>query len=550
MTTESSPGQGAPQDEQGWAFRPRRSADRPQQYRDRPRQWQTDAGWDDGSPAEESPREAPAPRFDVTVPLRIPEPGSDAHRAARETGRRTPPPSPYSGDPAGRESEQHSAATGLLDREPPRHTEPNAARPYADAEGAEPRKKGRAGRIVLALAVLATAGGGAAFLLKQEEAAAVASENLTQAWQIPAAARSDTLIGSWLTDKLLVRAGTRGGLRAYDLSDGGQKWNAKSSLPLAEKGTVPCAMSPTVNAKGVGTVAFGEDGSTCTWLAGIKASTGKVLWSIPLTDTKHPASVATSTYVQGNVATIVSANYLGGVNVRTGTRVWGYKPRGRYCNAYNWGTDGAVLVGDYCLDKKTRFTLSAYDPKTGKILWRKAQKAHSEVTHVLSGSPLIASVHTVHEDGVRVFDEHGGSRVLAVGDDELFSGNTSEADHSARLYGDVLATPASSSDQIVIAGFDTSTGAKLWTVKSAALAVPASDDEDDASDAAVYAVTLSGAPQLISIDRRTGRTTPVVGLPRENGAKNFTAGTVYVTPDGGVLELSALGSEGGVRYYR
>ncbi|MDT4912498.1 MAG: hypothetical protein QOC66_1626, partial [Pseudonocardiales bacterium] len=31
---------------------------------------------------------------------------------------------------------------------------------------------------------------------------------------------------------------------------------------------------------------------------------------------------------------------------------------------------------------------------------------------------------------------------------------------------------------------------------------------------------------------------------------NFTAGTVYVTPDGGVLELNALGTGGGVQLYR
>lgn len=97
----------------------------------------------------------------------------------------------------------------------------------------------------------------------------------------------------------------------------------------------------------------------------------------------------------------------------------------------------------------------------------------------------------------------------------------------------------------MIDGFDTATGAKLWTLRSAVLAVPASGAKDK-----VYAVTTSGSPQLISIDPRTGRTTPVAGLPVGNGKWSFVSGTVYVTPDGGMLELNALGTNGGVRLYQ
>ncbi|MGI5459238.1 PQQ-binding-like beta-propeller repeat protein [Streptomyces sp. CA-249302] len=545
MTTESSPGQGAPQEEPGWAFRPRESAARPQPYGDRRRQAEADTSADGRSSAGQGRRRpASGPRFDATMPLRVPEPRSDAHEAIRGPGDRIPPYTRPGADPADQERRHRSAAAPDLGREFPPSPGPVAAQPATGRRGQRPGKARQTGRIALVLAVLAAAGGSAAVLLKQQEAAAVASKNLTQVWQTPAPARDDTLIGSWLTQKLLVVAGTRGGLRAYDISDGTRLWSTVSSAAAAKRGTVPCAMSPTLSAKGVGTVAFGKDGSTCTWLAGVKASTGKILWSMPLTNTKHPSTVTASTYVQGDVATIVSDNFLGGVNIRTGSRVWGYKPRGRYCNAYGWGTDGTVLVDDYCLDKKTKFTLTAYDAKTGKVIWRKAESAHSDVTHILSGSPLVAAVHTARQDAVRVLDAHGNGRKLAVGDDELTSGNTSEADHSARLYGTVLATPATTAGRTAVDGFDTTTGAKLWTHPSTALAVPPSDGHKT-----VYAVTTSGTPQLITIDRRTGHTTPVAGLPRGSGAWNFTAGTVYVTPNGGVLELSSLGSNGGVRFY-
>ncbi|MGW0968020.1 outer membrane protein assembly factor BamB family protein [Streptomyces sp. NPDC002516] len=555
---------------------------------------------DDGWPAPPYGA-SPGTRWDTTMPMRAPEPRTGAHDALDEQDRRTPPRA-RRGDGSADRSGRPSATAGVPAPATARRPEPAAAQPRPrTGSGGEPAPKPKwVGRMALALVVLVAAGGASVVLFEEEDAAAVASKQLTREWQIPAPAADDALIGSWLTDKLLVRASSRGGLRAYDLTDGKQVWSAKFPAPAkssasagssgtttssgatttapgtttssgtatpsgtsaeadtagssataptsgtsAEAGTVPCAMSPTLGAHGIGTVAFGKDGSTCTRLAGVDASTGRILWSMPLTSTKHPAAATASTHVQGDVATIVSENFLGGVDLRTGSRVWGYKARGHYCNAYDWGTAGTVLVDDFCLDQKTRFTLTAYDGKTGKVIWRKPESAHSDVTHILSGSPLVASVHTARQDAVRVFDTHGTGRKLAVGNDELTSGNTTGADHSARLYGKVLVTPASAAGSTQIDAFDTTTGAKLWTARSAALAVPASGAHDK-----VYAVTLSGSPQLIGIDPRTGRTTPIAGLPVGTGKWSFTSGTVYVTPDGGVLVLNALGSNGGVRLYR
>ncbi|MGW3915403.1 outer membrane protein assembly factor BamB family protein [Streptomyces sp. NPDC005070] len=587
MTTNSSPGQGASQEDEGWAFRPRRPAADAQPYREEqphreersyrarrtypeqePYQEQQSSyreqrsshpeqqssyreqrsyGTQQSYPQQQPPQGQQPYRAQQSYPEQQPYQEQQSHEARQPhwEQRRTEPAVPRDGrSPA--EPYDSSAGTRWDGTMALRVSEPAAAQPRPDtgADGKRAGKPRRVGRIVLTLALLA-AGGTAAVVFKQEEAAAVASENLTQVWQTPAPAADDALIGSWLTDKLLVRAGSRGGLRAYDLTDGKQVWRATPSADAAEHGTVPCAMSPTLNAQGIGTVAFGTDGSTCTWLAGVKASTGKILWSMPLTSTKHRSPATAATYLQGNVATVVGDNFLGGVDVRTGGRVWGYKARGHYCNAYAWGTDGTVLVDDFCLDKKTRFTLTAYDGKTGRVIWRKPEKAHSDVTHVLSGSPLIASVHTARQDAVRVFDTAANGRKLAVGNDELTSGNDTGADHSARLYGKVLVTPALAAGHPVIDGFDTTTGAELWTYRSAALAIPSSG-----RDGKVYAVTTSGPPQLVSIDPRTGRSTPVAGLPKGTGKWSFTSGTVYVTPDGGVLELNALGSNGGVRLYR
>ncbi|WP_406432864.1 PQQ-binding-like beta-propeller repeat protein [Streptomyces sp. NBC_01589] len=406
------------------------------------------------------------------------------------------------------------------------------------------RASRRAGRILLTLAVLAVAGGAAAVALHREEAVPAASKHLAPVWQIPPSAADDELIGSWLTDKLLIRASTRGGVTAYDLTDGSVVWSAALPSNAAKSGSRPCAMSPTLTAEGHGTVAFGKDSNSCTALAGIDTSTGTILWTMPLVDSAHPTAMSARTYLQGDVATIVSENFLGGLDVRTGHRVWGFHPRGYYCNAYDWGADGIIVVDDYCADSKHLFTLTAYDGRTGKVLWSQTQDAHTDLAHVFSGSPLIASVHKAGQDSVRVFAPSGRSRKLAVGNTEIAPGNGVAADHSARLVGTVLVTPAQTAGGGEIDAFDTTTGAKLWSYHATALATATAGDDR------VYAIAgPAAAPQLVKLDPRTGRATVAAALPAADH-QHFAAGTVYVTPDGGVLELDALGTSGGVHFFR
>jgi outer membrane protein assembly factor BamB len=378
-------------------------------------------------------------------------------------------------------------------------------------------------------------------MLKPGGGTTLASRQMTREWQVPAPAKDDELIGSWLTGKLLVRASTRGGVKAYDLADGHEAW---STTPAGMAGTSPCAMSPTLTAQGIGTVAFGTDSTACTTLAGIDAATGKILWTTPLVDAAHPTAMPAETYLQGDVATVVSENFLGGLNVRTGHRVWGFHPRGYYCRVYDRGADGIVLVDEYCADSKEKFSLTAYDGRTGTVLWSKFPGASTEIVHILSGSPLITLTHMAGAESVRVFAPSGRSRKLAVGDIELMPGNDAAADHSARLIGDVLVVPAMSAKGSVIEAFDITTGARLWGYDSAALASAAAGDDR------LYVISTSGSPQLVQLDPRTGHATPVARLPVGSGHWNFTAGTVYVTRDGAVLELNALGTAGGVRLYR
>lgn len=431
------------------------------------------------------------------------------------------------------------------------------AAPERDAAGPDDGTGGRAAarvaarkadtrrtrRVLLALAVVAAVVAAGAVALHRKDAEPTASRHLAAAWRLPAPATDDALVGSWLTGKALVRASTESGVTAHRLSDGGAEWTASPPAAAAGGGTRPCAMSPTLTDDGLGTVAFGKDGTTCTTLAGIDTTSGTVLWTVPLTDAKHPVAVAAETFVQGRVATIVSENFLGGVDIRTGRRVWGFAPRGYYCNAFTWGHTGVVLVDDYCADQKDPFTLTAYDGATGKKLWSLGQDAHTDVAHVFSASPLIAGEHTAGEDSVRVIAADGSSRKLAVGATEILPGNGTDADHSARVVDGILLTPAQSAAGTEVDAFEVATGRKLWSYPATALATPLHPGDP------VYALAGSPAsPQLVRLAPRTGAATPVSALPR--APHPFTTGTLYVTADGGVLQLPAQSAAGPATYSR
>ncbi|MFR9799482.1 PQQ-binding-like beta-propeller repeat protein [Streptomyces sp. MS06] len=477
-----------------------------------------------------SPSEPPGP---VTDPVTRPAdaaPPEDVHVVPPEDVHAVPPEDVHAVPP----EDVHAVPPEDAHAAPPEDAHLRGPDDAGDTRTGRGSRR-RAARAVLALAVLAAAGG-TAVALRHSEEVPVASDRAALVWKVAAPAAGDELIGSWNTGTLLVRASTRGGVSAYRLSDGKQVWRTTPETASA----VPCAMSPRPAAGGVGTVAFGSDGHSCTTLAGVDSTTGKILWSVPLVDATHPTATAAETFVQGSVATIVSENFLGGLDVRTGHRVWGYRARGSYCNVRDWGAEGVVLVSDYCADQRSGYTLTAYDGETGKTLWTRTRPSSTVVKSILSGAPLVAALHTPVEDSVRVLTAAGAGRKLAVGNTAVRPGNETAADRSARLVGDVLVVPAEDATGDGIDAYDVTTGAKLWSRPQAALAASAD------GQGAVYAVTTSGAPQLLRLDPHTGDATPVTLLPRGG----FTAGTVYVTPDGGVLELDAQGTSDAVRYYR
>ena len=373
---------------------------------------------------------------------------------------------------------------------------------------------------------------------------------LKKVWSIPSTGNGDAPMGRWLIGALLVRGSSKGGVRAYNTTDGSEVYRVNPGA----SGSVLCAMSATVSRNGIGTVAFGNDSGSCTRLAGVDAHSGRVLWSIPLVSTRQGAVLeSVRTYIQGDIATFIGEGILGGVDVATGRHVWDYKPRGSDCAVYGWAaTSGAVLVDDGCVDTSAQITLSALDGRTGRRLWQRPEKAHIDLGQVFTADPLTA---TLQESGgltLRRFDSNGDS--IRIDTSNLNEGvsNGFPGEQDAHVTGSALIVPTrNTSDVHGVTAFDRTTGAQLWTYTgdshTGATLV------DTSGDGRLYAVSAgspASVPYLVRLDPATGHSTPLSPLP--SGTDNWASflGTVYALPGGGIVQVSALNDATAVIAYR
>lgn len=377
---------------------------------------------------------------------------------------------------------------------------------------------------------------------------AAVDNGLKKVWSLPPAGSGDAAIGSWMAGTVLVRAGSKDGVRGYNTSDGTEAYRVS---PDPDR-SVPCAMSTTLSPRGIGTVAFGSAAHPCTRLAGVDSRTGRILWSVPLAESRYDPD-GLRTYVQGDVATVINANGPMGFDVTTGHRVWTYEPRGSDCGFYSWAaTSGALLVDDYCVDASPHITLSAIDGRTGRRLWVRPEQAHVGIEQLLTANPLIGSLH--ESDGVRLerFDSRGGStRISTVGLNENVS-NGFPGNPDAGIVGQKMIAPTRSSSGLrTVTAFDPTTGAQLWTYAGASRT--GATLVDASGDGRIYAVSAgsgSTPPHLVRLDPATG--SPTVLSPLDSGTDDWTAvvGAVYALPGGGIVQLSALNDTAAAIAYR
>lgn len=267
--------------------------------------------------------------------------------------------------------------------------------------------------LVVAGAGYAVAGKGAA----AKPAAGAHGANLagthTKTWSATAdtAAKggNDGLLGAWILASALVR-GDGTGVTAYDPASGHTLWSV--AAPAA--GAVPCAMSPTVNAAGLGAVLFQAkpgNGQACTQLVVVDTASGTAKWSAKIA--AATAAYGASVMVNDTRAVAVGDLAAVGYDITNGKQSWSYAGPGKFCGALNGnGNDGALLLESTCADTTPKAQAISLDPASGKLIWWRGLPLTAASYTVLSASPAVVAVHMADptKDSILSFTAKGDSQ--------------------------------------------------------------------------------------------------------------------------------------------
>ncbi|QMU71899.1 PQQ-binding-like beta-propeller repeat protein [Streptacidiphilus sp. P02-A3a] len=408
---------------------------------------------------------------------------------------------------------------------------------------------GAAALVVLGVAGFAVAGGGSGGSKPAPTTASAPSVDLTtahtKAWAAPADAGSvkgsnDGLVGSWLLSNAVVR-GDGMGVTAYSGTGGSVLWTVAPPVT----GAVPCAMSSTVDASGVGAVLFQAKpgtGQACTLLVAVDTGTGKAKWTVTLPggSTTTPTSVMVSdTQLVG-----VTGGAATGYDVATGKQSWSYAGPGKYCALIGNGTAGTLLLQSTCADTNPKQQVLSLSSATGKLSWWRGLPETAASYTVLSATPAVVSVHMTNstQDTLMSFSTQGDSQatipVAQVGGllDSLhgsfdpdpalfFTGSTLLAELNPTTTGAGGGATSAVSSSGVVTAFDLVSGKQLWQTapsekgQSALVGV-------DGSGAVVATEERIGQPARLShFDLVTGKETAGGGFPQSTGSL-LTAGRV------------------------
>jgi len=416
---------------------------------------------------------------------------------------------------------------------------------------------GAAALVVLGVAGYAVAGGGSG-AAKPKASAGAPSVDLaathTKSWAAPADAGSvkgnDGLVGSWLLSDAVVR-GDGMGVTAYGNTGGSALWTV---APPAT-GAVPCAMSSTVDASGVGVVLFQAKpgtGQPCTLLVAVDTSTGKAKWTATV---PGGSTGQTSVMVSDTRVVAVAGGAATGYDVATGKQSWSYSGPGKYCVLTGNGTAGALLVQSTCADSNPKQQLISLDPGTGKLGWWRGLPQDAASYTVLSATPAVIGVHMTDptKDTLMSFSAQGDNQatipVSQVGGllDSLhgtfdpnpalfFQGSTMIAELSATTAGATggSAAPVAPGSGVVTA-FDLAGGKQLWQT------APSEKGQSalvglDGSGAVVATEERIGQPARLShFDLATGKETPGGAFPQATGSLLTSGRVLYQGSEVAVL---------------
>ncbi|WP_331445423.1 PQQ-binding-like beta-propeller repeat protein [Streptomyces xanthochromogenes] len=245
----------------------------------------------------------------------------------------------------------------------------------------------------------ATGGGG-----KEKAPANTAARVLFQTPQ-PKVTDLTSVHGSWLTDKVYVKAGVKE-IVGYDPAKGTQLWK----LPLT--GNV-CEASTHTSADGKTAFAFeSQDGgskyASCTEVAGLDLNTGKLLWQADIKGANGDRKTRFDEITVG-AGTVAAGGLDGGAawDLTTGKELWKPTTTADQCKDVGYGGGDALVAvrkcGDY--DKPT-INVQPLDPKSGQPISTYKMMPGIDYAHIVSTKPLVlaADVGESAGDGSGISD--------------------------------------------------------------------------------------------------------------------------------------------------
>ncbi|AXI80069.1 outer membrane protein assembly factor BamB family protein [Peterkaempfera bronchialis] len=409
---------------------------------------------------------------------------------------------------------------------------------------------GSAALVVLISAGVYVAGGdGTGDTVAGDDSGASAgfSVDHTKTWaaQPAAAGADDSLLGSWLLAKAVVR-GDGTGVHAYDLATGKQVWSLQPPKP----GAVPCGMSHTVGGGGIGAVLYTPKagGKNCTLLSAVDTATGAQQWTKTLSDAK--GVYGAQVMVNDTRVVAVGDSKAVGYEAATGKQKWDNVGRGKFCTLSGTGSGNTVLLHSSCADTSPKEQVVALDAASGRLIWWRGLGTPKTVS-VLSAEPavVLTTAGSEADDRIHYWDEKGNSGAdvpVTRPDGRLDVGRGSlDANPGVFFRGTTLTTalvpangttPANGS----LTAVDLKTGRQLWktTAQEKGKVQPVGIDGD-----ALVVATEERTDQPAHLSRLTladGRESAGGGFPKGTGSL-LGAGRL-LTADGLVVAVPTFTS--------
>ncbi|WP_371500144.1 PQQ-binding-like beta-propeller repeat protein [Kitasatospora sp. NBC_00374] len=428
-------------------------------------------GYPDAAPAQPY-AESAQPYAEAAVPAQPAAPPPPVGRPS------VPAPADAAGTTGTTEPSAGSGKGSLIDRA--KAAAGNVAGNVVSGEHAPSRRALalRAGAGVAALAVLVTAGvlvTGEDDKGKPAAADAPVSQNISvahdRAWAAQAAAApadgtDDTLVGGWLLGDAVVRA-DGSGVHAYGLADGKPTW----SVPAPAEGAVPCGLSQSVNAKGLGAVLFrpaADPKTPCTTLTVVDTKSGKGTWTKTLSEAKDPYTAHVA--VTDDKVIAVGEDRVAAWAAEDGKDLWQYAGQGKFCTLSGGASGATVVLHSSCADSAPVDQAVALNANDGKVTWWRGLNNQPKTVTVLSAEP--AAVLTTGEkpadDRVFAWGPTGdpAAEIPVVADGGRLDVTRGGFDAAPAVYFHehtmiATASPADGGAPAVVA-YDLTTGKSVW----------------------------------------------------------------------------------------